>query len=67
MSNTEKENKIVKALLIGMISGLLFGLTGEQWNFEVRHNFVHYGSVQAIIVGILVALFVFWWNNQEEE
>ena len=69
MSNTEKENKIVRALLIGIISGLLIGLTGEDWDFRLHsymNTFCYYGTTQAVIGGVLVTLSVFLFYNKKD-
>ncbi len=69
MSNTEKENKIVRALLIGIVSGLLIGLTGENWDFKLQvsyHPFYYYGTTQAVIGGVLVALSLFLFSNTKD-
>jgi hypothetical protein len=68
MSNTKKENIIVRALLIGIISGILIGFTGEQWDFRVHRiwTFDSYGTTQAVIGGVLVALSLFLFSNTKD-
>ncbi len=64
-------NNIVKASLIGIIAGVLFGFTGERWNFKVypyttEYTFYQYGTTQAIIGGVLVTLSLFLVYNKKD-
>ena len=72
-------NKIVKSVIVGIIFGLLIGLTGQNWNFvnhyhtvevidgevvNVVYRFAAYGTKQAIIGGILASLIAFLKFNK---
>lgn len=71
------ENKIVKSLLIGILSGLLIGLTGENWDFNLHYYaygfhtpqnkvwFGNYGTTQAVIGGIIISLLMFLRYNKK--
>jgi hypothetical protein len=71
------ENNIVKSILIGLLAGLLIGLTGENWDFKLHYYaygfhipqnkvwFGHYGTAQAIIGGVLVSLITFLKYNKK--
>lgn len=65
-------NNIVKALLLGFIAGLIFGLVGEEFDFNLhRYNsgwdFTFYGIIPALIGGIIVSGFLFLKYNQKEK
>lgn len=67
-------NNIIKALLLGLIGGLLIGFTGEEWDFHVHYNafgkiqeaFCYYGTTQAIIGGIIIFLVLFLKYNKKK-
>lgn len=67
-------NNIIKALLLGLIGGLLIGFTGEDWDFHVHLRngrkiavaFCYYGTSQAIIGGIIISLVLFLKYNKKK-
>ena len=77
------QNNIVKSLLIGIIAGVLIGLTGEYWDFEFNHYqpldsgdnrqpelirlFGQYGTTQAVIGGVIISLISFLIINKNKK
>jgi hypothetical protein len=62
-------NNTVKALLLGIIFGVLFGFTGEYWDFDLHnysYDFKFYGTSQAILGGVLVTLALFLLYNKKD-
>jgi hypothetical protein len=64
-------NNIVKTLLIGIISGVIIGFTGKDWNFKVYPlttdlYYYEYGTAQGVIGGLLVSLALFLVYNKKD-
>jgi len=75
-SNTA--NNVAKSLLIGIVSGLLIGMTGKNWDFGFYQKkgglrfsddapFQFYGTTQAVIGGIIVFLILFLKYNRSKQ
>lgn len=72
-------NNIIKSLLIGLVAGLLIGLTGENWDFKMNYYaygfhtpenkvvFGLYGTSQAIIGGVIISLISILILNKDKK
>ncbi len=62
-------NNLAKSILIGQVSGILIGLTGEHWDFNLhneKNDFEYFGTAQALIGGVLVMLSLFLLYNKKD-